>query len=156
MGWIVKIFWAYIIWSFFQLLRHMPRYLIPYVQKCAFKITPWTQSAAHERKWEAEMKHHDQTATYQSFFLAQFLCDSTVPQCILLLLMQWSESVFTWLHLWIWLPAQVRDPCTATHFWDCWLNVSQEGFYCKLQLGNFFSGVRMACYSGRTSVHKET
>lgn len=27
-------------------------------------------------------------------FLAQFLCNSTGPQCIFLLLMQWSESVF--------------------------------------------------------------
>lgn len=114
----VKIFRAYIIRSCFffslsLLLRHMPRYLIPYVQKCASKITLWTQSAAHKWEWEAEMKHRDQTVTYQSLFLAQFLCDSTGPQCILPLLMQRSESVFTRLHLEIWL---VQDTCIATHF----------------------------------------
>lgn len=39
-----KIFWACIIWSLCFFLQHMPRYLMPYVQKSAFKITLWTQS----------------------------------------------------------------------------------------------------------------
>ena len=47
--------------------------------------------------WE-EMGSRDEASRSNSniseLFLAQFLRDSTGPQCILLLLMQWSESVF--------------------------------------------------------------
>lgn len=89
-----KIFWACIIWSLLFPAAHA-KVLNAICSKICIQDYPVdTICAAHKRKCETELKHRDQTVTYQSFFLAQFLCNSREPQCIPLLLMQWSETVF--------------------------------------------------------------
>ena len=95
----MKIFSAYIIKSFSHLLQHMPRYLTPYVQKCALKITLWTQSVLlirgnGKQRWSIAIKHEH----IRAFFWPSFSAIQQGLNAFCCFLMQWSESVFAWLH----------------------------------------------------------